>query len=158
MPPAERGGVGPRSTTALATGAWESLFRAQVTLMRRFDAEDAWDPLGRREYDVLFTLSRCPDGRLRLRDLNREILLAQPSLSRMVERLETAGLVRREADPQDRRGTVVALTEAGGQIQRGIGRRHAAQIRRLVGTALDREELETLERLCDKLRSAQKED
>ncbi|MFD4179991.1 MarR family winged helix-turn-helix transcriptional regulator [Rhodococcus sp. NPDC058514] len=156
MSPTERtGGRRRRSTTELAAGAWESLFRAQVSLMRRFDADDAWDPLGRREYDVLFTLSRCPDGRARLHELNREILLTQPSLSRMVERLEVAGLVSREPDPHDRRGTVVALTEAGRAAQRSIGRRHAAQIRRYVGTALDRGELEELERLTTKLRLAQ---
>lgn len=157
MPPAERtvDPNRPRSTTELAAAAWESLFRAQVALMRRFESGEVWDPLGRSEYDVLFTLSRCPDGRARLHELNREILLTQPSLSRMVVRLEMAGLVSRESDPHDRRGTVVALTEAGGDMQRSIGRRHAAQIRRHVGTALDRDELEELERLTTKLRRAQ---
>ena len=156
MPPTERSGGGrPRSTTELAADAWEALFRAQVALMRRFESADAWDPLGRREYDVLFTLSRRPDRRARLHELNREILLTQPSLSRMVERLEQAGLLDRLPDPHDRRGTIVALTEQGRAMQRSIGRRHAAQIRRHVGTALDREELAELERLTTKLRLAQ---
>ncbi|MFC7449151.1 MarR family winged helix-turn-helix transcriptional regulator [Rhodococcus daqingensis] len=156
MPPTERTAEQRRrSTTELAADAWEALFRAQVSLMRRFESGDVWDPLGRREYDVLFALSRCPEGRARLHELNREILLTQPSLSRMVERLELAGLVSRRPDQHDRRGTVVALTEEGRAVQRSIGRRHAAQIRRHVGTALDREELEELERLTTKLRLAQ---
>lgn len=145
------------SRTELAAEAWEALFRAQVTLMRRLAADDIWDSISMREYDVLFTLSRSPRTRLRLHDLNREILLSQPSLSRMVERLETAGLVAREDDPADRRGTVVALSEEGARVQRAIGRRHAASIRRYVGPALEPDELELLTRLCTKLRLAQVE-
>jgi DNA-binding MarR family transcriptional regulator len=143
------------SRTRLAAESWEALFRAQVTLVRRLAEDDVWDPISMREYDVLFTLSRRPDGRARLRDLNREILLSQPSLSRMVERMAESGLVSREPDRADRRGTVVALTEAGHRMQRRIGRRHAASIRHYVGPALDDDELRTLQALCDKLRLAQ---
>jgi DNA-binding MarR family transcriptional regulator len=100
-------------------------------------------------------LSRCPEKRARLRDLNREVLLSQPSLSRMVERMETAGLVAREPDRADGRGTVVVLTDAGIEMQRTVGRRHAASIRRYVGPALSDDELRTLQDLCDKLRLAQ---
>jgi len=144
-----------QSRTELAAESWEALFRAQSALLRRFAADDVWDPISLREYDVLFTLSRCPDHRARLRDLNREVLLSQPSLSRMVERMEAAGLVSREPDRADGRGTVVVLTSAGAAMQRTVGRRHAASIRRYVGPALDDDELRTLRRLCDKLRLAQ---
>ena len=141
--------------TRAAVEAWESLLRAQVTVLRRLAGDDVWDPISMREYDVLFTLSRCPSGRARLHELNREILLSQPSLSRMVERLESAGYVAREPDPADRRGTVVALTEPGAAMQRRIGTRHATSIRRYLGPALDIDELNTLRALCDKLRLAQ---
>jgi len=153
-PPPSPEAAGPH-LTELAAESWEALFRAQSALLRRFAADDVWDPISLREYDVLFTLSRCPDHRARLRDLNREVLLSQPSLSRMVERMEAAGLVTREPDRSDGRGTVVALTADGEAMQRSVGRRHAASIRRFVGPALDEDELRTLQRLCDKLRLAQ---
>src|SRR3954470_5024839 len=137
-----------------AAEAWESLFRAQVTLMRRLQADDIWGDLSMREYDVLFTLSRCPDG-LRIRDLNAYVLLSQPSLSRLVDRLEAAGLVRRDVVPDDARGTTVTLTDAGAALQRELGRRHVRTIQRYVGAALDDDELATLRRLTDKLRAAQ---
>jgi DNA-binding MarR family transcriptional regulator len=143
------------SGTRAAVGSWEALFRAQVTLLRRLADDDVWQPISMREYDVLFTLSRCPAGSARLHELNREMLLSQPSLSRMVERLESAGYVAREPDPADRRGTVVALTDTGAEMQRRIGARHAASIRRYVGPALDDDELRALQELCDKLRLAQ---
>ncbi|WP_422395857.1 MarR family winged helix-turn-helix transcriptional regulator [Rhodococcus sovatensis] len=126
-----------------------------MSLMRRFTADDIWGPISVREYDVLFTLSKCPTHKLRLHDLNDEILLSQPSLSRMCERLDKLGYLTREPDPSDKRGTIVALTDAGLAVQREIGRRHAARIRRYVGDALSDDELTTLEALCTKLRLAQ---
>ncbi|WP_415971352.1 MarR family winged helix-turn-helix transcriptional regulator [Rhodococcus sp. 077-4] len=143
------------SSTELAVGAWEALFRSQVSLMRRFTADDIWDPIGVREYDVLFTLSNSETRALRLHELNEEILLSQPSLSRMCDRLTALGYVARQSDPSDKRGTVICLTEAGAHVQKKIGRRHAARIRRYVGGALNADELETLESLCTKLRLAQ---
>jgi len=140
------------SRTQLAAEAWESLFRAQVALLRRFGDDDVWDPISMREYDVLFTLSRNPP--MRLRDLNESVLLSQPSLSRLVERLEAAGLVTRSPSASDGRGTVVSLTPAGVEMQRRVGRQHAASIRRHLAPALDDDELATLRTLCDKLRGA----
>ncbi|WP_371829061.1 MarR family winged helix-turn-helix transcriptional regulator [Rhodococcoides kyotonense] len=125
--------------------------------MRRFTADDIWGPISLREYDVLFTLSKCPTHKLRLHDLNHEILLSQPSLSRMCERLEKLGYVAREPDPADKRGTVVVLTDDGLEMQRTIGRKHAARIRRYVGGALSDDELAQLEKLCSKLRLGQVE-
>lgn len=145
------------SSTELAVDAWEALFRSQVSLMRRFTADDIWGSISLREYDVLFTLSKCPSRRLRLHDLNHEILLSQPSLSRLCERLEKLGYVARESDSGDKRGTVVVLTDQGLTMQREIGRKHAARIRRYVGDALTDDELTTLQTLCTKLRLAQEE-
>lgn len=144
-------------STRLAAEAWEELFRAQVTLMRRFEAGDDFAPLTSREYDVLFQLSRGEGGAMRMRELTELIMLTQPSLSRMVDRLSARGLVERRAAPDDGRGVVVALTEEGAALQRQIGRNHVRSIRRYVGGALDEEELRTLQRLAHKLRTAQRD-
>lgn len=137
--------------------AWEALFRAQVTLVRRFARDDVWGGMSMREYDVLYTLSCAPRHALRLRELAGSSLLTQPSLSRLVDRLEADGLVRRGPVEGDRRGTAVHLTDAGRSRQREIGRLHARSIDALVGGALDADELATLERLCTKLRLAQRD-
>ncbi|MEE6282068.1 MarR family winged helix-turn-helix transcriptional regulator [Georgenia sunbinii] len=143
--------------TRLAAESWEELFRAQVTLMRRFEANDDFTPLTSREYDVLFQLSLGDGGAMRMRRLNDLIMLSQPSLSRMVDRLADRGLVERRSAPGDARGVVVALTEAGATLQREIGRRHVRSIRRYVGAALSEAELTQLGRLSRKLRDAQPE-
>ena len=60
----EQDGAGVASSRGRArrAEAWESLFRAQVALMRRFQRDDVWGALSIREYDVMFTLSRCRAG------------------------------------------------------------------------------------------------
>src|SRR5690625_288806 len=138
----------------VAAEAWEELCRAQVTLMRRFEATDDFAPITAREYDVLIQLSRGPRGTRPLRELTEPI---QPSLSRVVDRLSVRGLVERRSVPDDARGVVVALTEEGARLQREIGRRHVRTIRRYVGGALDDDELHTLGRLANKLRTAQRD-
>ena len=140
-------------STRVAAEAWESLFRAQVTLMRRFENGGDFAPLRSREYDVLFTLSLAEGGRMRLRDLNEQIFMSQPSLSRMVERLEVRGLVRRDPAPEDARGVVVTLTDEGAAMQRHVGRQHVRSIRRYVGGALNEDELRTLTDLTTRLRT-----
>lgn len=145
----------PVPDVRLAAETWESLFRAQVTLMRRFQADDIWRDLSMREYDVLFTLSRAPRGELRLRDLNEGMLIAQSSLSRMVERLEARGLVARSVPADDARGTLVRLTPEGVRRQRETGLAHVRTIAEYVGQALAPDEQEQLRELLDRLRLAQ---
>jgi DNA-binding MarR family transcriptional regulator len=144
----------PASAREAAT-TWEALFRTQVALMRRFQADAVWVELSMREYDVLFSLSTSADGAMRLRDLNEKVLLAQSSLSRMVERLEGRGLVTRSVPADDARGTLVTLTDEGARLQREVGRRHVRAMDQYVGAALDSAEQAELTRLLDKLRAAQ---
>jgi DNA-binding MarR family transcriptional regulator len=138
-----------------AVEAWESLFRAQVAVLRRLGADDIWHDVSFREYDVLFTLRSRPGHAARLRDLAAHSLLSQPSLSRMVDRLEARGLVAREVVPGDARGTLVVLTEEGVRVQGEVGRRHAEAIAAYVGGALDDDDLDALRDLTGRLRDAQ---
>ena len=138
--------------THLAVDAWEALLRAQVSLMKEFVEDFRGAAVSMQEYDVLYTLTGCPGGRTRLRDLAEHVRLSQPGLSRLVERMETDGLVARERDPLDGRGTLVSLTERGRAAQRTVGRVHARAITARLTEALDPAEQAELARLCTKLR------
>ena len=140
------------SNKALAVEAWESLFRAQVSVLRQLHTEFPTDLLSLNEYDVLFNLSRQPEHRLRIRDLNRHLLLTQPSVSRLVDRLAQRELVRKESDPGDGRGTIVCLTDAGYDLFRRVAVVHAESIAHRVGDTLTDGELTQLAALCEKLR------
>ena len=101
------------------------------------------------EYDVLYTLSKQP-GPVRMSALGCSVLLSQPGLSRLVERLVGRGLVERHPDPTDGRSVLVGLSEAGRVLQKDVGRRHAASVARAM-SALDATELARLKELADKL-------
>jgi DNA-binding MarR family transcriptional regulator len=136
-----------------AISAWESLFRAQVTVMRTLAAEFPRDAdLSLTEYDVLFTISKQEGRSIRLRDLRKQVLLTQPSVSRLVDRLVDRGLVSKCPEPDDARGSLVRLTDEGYALYRHCAVQHGRSIIDHVGSALSPEELEQLEALCDKLR------
>ena len=138
------------SRTRLANDAWEALLSAHARLMKQFAAEDIWQDLSMREYDVLYTLSKCREP-VRMGELHRHVLLSQPALSRMVDRLVERGLLERCPDPADRRGVRLSLTDAGRDAQRQIGRRHARSVARAVTAELSPDELRQLATICWKL-------
>ncbi|MFP3578415.1 MarR family transcriptional regulator [Arthrobacter sp. SIMBA_036] len=142
------------SAVRLAAETWESLFRSQVAVMRKLQSGPAFKTLPVREYDVLFTLSRCPSGQLRLNEINDKVLLSQSSLSRLVDRLEKRGLVERTSAPDDGRGVLLSLTESGRELQKAIGRDHVRDIAALIEPALTAAEQRELLRLTEKLRTA----
>jgi DNA-binding MarR family transcriptional regulator len=138
------------SRTRLANDAWEALLSAHALLMKQFAAEDIWQDLSMREYDVLYTLSKFGEP-VRMGELHRHVLLSQPALSRMVDRLVERGFIERSPDPADGRGVRLSLTDAGRDIQRQIGRRHARSVARAVTAELDPAELRQLATICWKL-------
>ena len=142
---------------ATTVAAWESLFRAQVTIMRALAAEFPSEVISLNEYDVLFNISRAPGRRLRLKDLNRSVLITQPSVSRLVDRLTARGFVTKAPDPADGRGTIVGITEEGFALFRRVAISHMDAINRQFGDALSEEELRTLADLCNRLRADRQE-
>ncbi|MEC5170674.1 MarR family winged helix-turn-helix transcriptional regulator [Glaciihabitans sp. GrIS 2.15] len=142
------------SDKTTAVTAWEALFRAQVSVMRYLNAEFPTGELSLNEYDVLFNLSRQPGRQLRMKELNRHLLLTQPSVSRLVDRLVSRGLLEKSHDQDDARGVNVALTLAGFELFRTVARSHIQSIAERVGGILSTAELETLTELCDRLRLA----
>ena len=142
------------SDKATAVTAWEALFRAQVSVMRYLNAEFPTGELSLNEYDVLFNLSRQPGREVRMKELNRHLLLTQPSVSRLVDRLVSRGLLQKSHDQDDARGVNVALTLAGFELFRTVARSHIRSIAERVGGTLSTAELETLTDLCDRLRLA----
>jgi DNA-binding MarR family transcriptional regulator len=142
------------SDKTTAVTAWEALFRAQVSVMRYLSAEFPTGELSLNEYDVLFNLSRQPGRQSRMRELNRHLLLTQPSVSRLVDRLAARALVTKTHDPDDARGVIVALTDEGFDLFRRVARSHVRSIADRVGGTLSPTELATLTALCDKLRLA----
>lgn len=102
------------------------------------------------EYDVLYTLMKLREP-VRLSDVQEGVLLSQPTLSRIVDRLVARGLVARCADEEDGRAVRLSLTDAGEDMQRKVGRAHARSVARELGAALSGDEMRELHRLALKL-------
>jgi DNA-binding MarR family transcriptional regulator len=108
-----------RKPSEAAVTAWARLLRAQQVLLERVEADlkaAGLPPLG--WYDVLLELNRVSEGRLRQFELCEKVLLSKYNLSRLLDRLEQEGLVKRQPCKEDGRGAVVTITAAGKALQK----------------------------------------
>ena len=87
---------------------------AHAGLSRRMERSlETQSGLSVQWFEVLIRLARTPGHRLRMSDLAAQTTLSASGLTRAVDRLEAAGLVERQACPEDRRSTYAVLTDAG---------------------------------------------
>lgn len=131
---------------------WRTFLTAHARIIRQLEAEliDEHDlPLA--SYDVLLQLRETPDLRLRMAELAERVLLSRSGLSRLVDRLEREGLVRREACPGDARGTFAVLTDAGRARLRAAAPTHLRGIGEHVVDKLRPDELADFGRLLERL-------
>ncbi|WP_295105819.1 MarR family winged helix-turn-helix transcriptional regulator [uncultured Microbacterium sp.] len=135
----------------LALEAWESLFRAQHELFTEMNTDFDDTDLGQAEYDVLLTVTRSPGMSARLRDVTANMLISQPSVSRLVDRMVARELVSKCPDPDDGRGALIRATDAGVRQFRSVATVHGRSIAERM-SRLDDAELKTLRDLAEKLR------
>lgn len=98
----------------LHLAAWRNFITTHARLIERIDRElvDAGCvPL--HWYDVLIELAEAPQRRLRMTDLARKVVLSKSGLTRLVDKLEDAGLLQRESALTDGRGAFAVLTDDG---------------------------------------------
>jgi DNA-binding MarR family transcriptional regulator len=105
-------------------------------------------------FEVLIRLSRSPQQRLRMSDLAAQVGLSHSGLTRLVDRVIEAGLVRREACPDDRRGAFAVLTDAGAAALDAALGGHLESIERHLARPLGREGMVALTDLLRTLRDA----
>lgn len=105
-------------------------------------------------YDVLIELYEAPDRRLRMHELARAVVLSRSTLTRTVDRLEAAGLLRREPDPSDRRGAFAVLTDAGLEAMREAWPVYARGIEAYVTRHITDDEARLLTTIFERIRDA----
>ncbi|AZS39503.1 MULTISPECIES: MarR family winged helix-turn-helix transcriptional regulator [Microbacterium] len=135
----------------LALEAWESLFRAQHELFTEMTGDFEHSDIAQAEYDVLLTVTRSPDLTARLRDITANMLISQPSVSRLVDRMVARGLVAKCPDPDDGRGALIRATDEGARAFRSLATVHGRSIAERM-SRLDDDELRALRDLAEKLR------
>jgi MarR family 2-MHQ and catechol resistance regulon transcriptional repressor len=86
---------------------------AYTGLTNRFAAQFEQHRLSPVEFEVLMRLARSPGHRLRMSDLAGQTTLSTSGVTRVVDRMDRDGLVRREACASDRRSSYAVITDAG---------------------------------------------
>jgi DNA-binding MarR family transcriptional regulator len=133
-------------------GAWRGFLRVHSSLIRQLDADlSAHNGLPLRSYEVLLLLEGAPEGRLRMSDLSRSVLLSPSGVTRLVDRLEREGLVARQRCPEDGRGYNAVLTPAGRARMQQARTTHLAGVRRLFLDKLSDDDLAQMARYWDRL-------
>ena len=127
---------------------WRLWLTAHVKVLDRIETQLASASLPPLEwYDVLFTLKEAPDYRLRLSEVADKVLLSRSNLTRLVDRLEAAGLLRRERCPSDRRGAFAVLTAAGLAMQQTMWTVYSVGIMEYFGSCLSTEECQNMQQV-----------
>lgn len=136
--------------------AWRSFLTAHARVIARLEEElDQEQHLQITWYEVLLLLREAPEGRLRMHELAESRLLSRSAATRLVDRMEEAGLVERAVSSDDRRGTFVALTPEGLAALRRTAPVHLRGIEEHFARHLSDEETEvvaeTMSRVADLL-------
>ncbi|MEX2290647.1 MAG: MarR family transcriptional regulator [Mycobacteriales bacterium] len=138
--------------TGMELAAWRMFLRAHATVTRRLEAElVAEHELPLASYDVLVQLSEAPERQLRMTELADRVLLSRSGLTRLADRLERDGLIRRQACPSDARGTLAVLTDDGLAKLRQAWPTHRRGVAEHVTGRLTGDEVAQLARLLGKL-------
>jgi DNA-binding MarR family transcriptional regulator len=134
-----------KQLTPAELGAWRGLLRVHAALIGQLDRELVQaHGLPLRAYEVLLHLEDAPGGRLRMSELAESVLLSQSGLTRLVDRLERAGLVERRPCDDDGRGLWAVLTPTGRESLRTARRTHLAGVRALFLSRFTSDELRLL--------------
>jgi DNA-binding MarR family transcriptional regulator len=131
--------------------AWRLYFESALALTDVLDAElerDAGIPL--RWYDVLVKLEDNPEG-VRMNALAEQILYSKSGFTRVVDRMEEAGLVRRVRPENDRRSILVVLTDQGRNTMGQARRHHRNAIEHHFSRHLTDTDVKALTRALEKL-------
>lgn len=135
--------------------AWGVLLEAQAAVNRALaadiDREMGW-PMN--WFEVLLRLARSPEHRMRMSELADAVSFSTGGFTRLADRLERAGLVRREQCASDRRSSFVVLTEDGLAGIRRAAPVHLQGLARHYFAVLDREQAALVDRAMRQVRAA----
>jgi DNA-binding MarR family transcriptional regulator len=134
-----------------ARQGWSRLVRAHAGIARSLDARlSAEHDLTINEYNCLLLLERAEERRMRRVDIAQGMVLSPSGITRMLDRLESAGLVEKAKCSGDARVTYAVLTAGGHKKLKAAGKAHDAVIEEMVG-ALPERDLRRLAEIMERL-------
>lgn len=135
----------PAFFTSAEAAAWGGFLSTHGRLSKRLEENlRRTSGLSHPEYEVLLRLFRVDEGRLRIQSLAAKSILTHSGTSRLIDRLEGAGLVTRADAEEDGRGAYAVLTEKGRAHFIEAARQHTALVRELFLSRFSPDELKTM--------------
>jgi len=135
-----------------ASHAWAVFLTAHAVLVEAIEARLATAGLPPLAwYDVLWALERSDDGRRRMHALADTVVLSRSNLTRLVDRLEKARLVRRVASEDDRRGACAEITPEGRRLRRRMWPVYQAAIEEFFAAHLSGQEAKVIGKALEKV-------
>jgi DNA-binding MarR family transcriptional regulator len=126
-------------------GAWRGMLRAHSALTKALDAELVRaHGLPLSSYEVLLFLADSPKGQMRMSELADGVLLSRSGLTRLVDRMQREGLLRRERCEDDARGWFAAITPKGRDLFTRARKTHLDGVRERFLAHFTRDELRSL--------------
>ena len=144
------------STHAVSRGAeldtWVRFLRAHSAIVGKLNTELVADHgLTINDFEVLLHLSWAPEQAMRRVDLASSVLLTASGITRLLDGLESCGLVAKERCASDARVTYAVLTKAGVKKIEEARESHVADIEELFGSRFSPQEREQLAELLGRL-------
>jgi DNA-binding MarR family transcriptional regulator len=131
--------------SASQNSAWRLFLKTHAVLLEKIERELKQAKLPDLSwYDVLWALEEAPNQRLRLHELAEALVLQRSNLTRLVDRIEHMGLVRRETCDSDRRGAFAVITPKGLALRQQMWQVYSQSIHRHFAERLSEEEIAAL--------------
>lgn len=125
--------------------AWRGLLQVHAALTKALDADlEAQHGLPLTSYEVLLHLDHADAQRIRMSDLAAKVILSRSGLTRLVDRLERAGLVEREPCPSDQRGFNALITHEGREVFDAARQTHLSGVRERFLSHFSEDDLATM--------------
>ena len=132
--------------------AWARFFVTSALLMDRIESAlkaAGLPPLA--WYDLLWILENADGGRMRMHDLAARVVLSRYNVTRLADRMEQEGAIKRERCEEDRRGAYCVLTPAGRALRRRMWPVYKAEIDACFGAQLTVDEARALAAMLEKV-------
>lgn len=126
---------------------WRTYLLGAARITERLDTGLRGFGIDIGEYEILVSLEEAPERQLRMSELASLVHQSRSRLTHTIARMEKAGLVVREACPDDRRGVLARLTDGGYRLLERAAPSHVAEVRRAFVDAVDPDDFEALGRV-----------
>jgi DNA-binding MarR family transcriptional regulator len=147
----EKNATAPKWLNSSEMKAWRQYIIASRRLLDALDEDLSAHDLSMADYEVLAQLSDAPDRTMRMSELAEVAMISRSRLSHRIKVMEREGWVRREACPDDKRGSFAIMTPKGWKAIVAAAPDHVASVRSRFLDVLDREDQRALAEIFDRV-------